>query len=152
MTGRSAGLGSRLLSSRVRTGLEVSDGLDSKPLACRFHDLSDVTRVRCDNHCVISTDGTFDNGDIDDIVMVGFAGQLPDVPGLVRAHRIDVAASEHASQAGVAGTASPTFGHDGGGDSRYDLLGEESNVQRPHTAIVAVAGHESARVVGNPGH
>jgi hypothetical protein len=51
---------------------------------------------------IVTAGGAFDHCDVDDVVIIGSAGQLPDPTDLTRGHLVNIAADQHASQAGLA--------------------------------------------------
>lgn len=108
--------------------------------------------VGCHHDVISSPDSTFDNGDVDDIVVTRSPGELANSARLVRAHRLDVAACKQASQVSLARSASPSFGQYGRGDDRHDLLSNETHVQGPHSPVAALTGIERTGIVGDPRH
>jgi hypothetical protein len=108
--------------------------------------------ARAHNDITSSTESAFDNGDIDNVVMVGSPGELAYVACLVRVHRLDVAAGEHVCKAGLARPAPPSLSEDGCRDNRHDLLSDEPHVQRPHPSVIALPGNERAGIISDPGH
>ena len=128
------------------------NGLDRKPLAGCASDFPDMGFVGSHDSLSSSTDGTFDNCHIDDVVVIGSSGELADEATLFGAHGLDLAADKHASQAGLPRAASPSLGDDRSRDHWDNLLGEQADVEGPHPSVVAVPGDESTRVVGNSGH
>ena len=108
--------------------------------------------VRGDDHVVVAPRCAFNNGDVDDVSMIGSAGKLPDSARLTSGHILDLATGHHASQAGLARLASPCLGDHGGRDIGHHLLGDETSVERPRTPVGTIPGYERPRVVSNPCH
>jgi hypothetical protein len=104
-------------------------------------DVSNVGFVRGHNDISSSTEGAFDHGDIDYVVVVSSSGELTDAACLVGAHRLDFAPSKHARQARLTAPTPPRFGDNRRWYYRYDLLGDEPDVQCPHPPIVAFPGN-----------
>jgi hypothetical protein len=88
---------------------------------------------------VASTNRSFDHGDVDDVIVVGLAGQHADVPCLLLAKRLDFAHRQQSRQARLPGVAPPGFGENGGGHDGRDLFGEEASVECPQAPVVAIA-------------
>ena len=78
---------------------------------------------------VVATDGALDHGDIDDVVVGGFAREDADVSRLLLAHRIHLAEDQQPRQARLTRTASPCLGEHGDRDNRGHLLGQEAGVE-----------------------
>jgi hypothetical protein len=140
------------VASCFTTCADCSDGFDPNGLARHLYDLVDVRFVRSDNDVVVAARCAFNNGDVDNVSMIGSASKLADSARLIDGHVLDLATGQHASQAGLARSASPCLGDHWGRDIRYDLLGDESNMERPHAPVVTIPGYERTSVVGNPCH
>jgi hypothetical protein len=108
--------------------------------------------VRGQDDVVVAPRCSFNHGDVDDVSMIGPASKLPDSARLTGGHFLDLTTGQHASQAGLARSASPRLGDHRRRDIGHHLLGDETNVERPHTPVVAISGDERSRVVGNPCH
>ena len=101
---------------------------------------------------IVTANGAFDDRDVDHVFVIGPAGEFPDMARLGGGHLLDVAAGQQAGQAGLARTASPRLGYYGGWDGRYDLFGDEADMEGPHAPVIAIAGNQSPGVVGDAGH
>jgi hypothetical protein len=104
------------------------------------------------DHCLTTTDRTFDNGDIHDVMMSGLARQHAHGSRLLLAHRLDPAHGEQPRQTRLARTAAPRLREHRRGNNRHDLLRKECRVQRPHPTVVAFGRDERPRVIGDAGH
>src|SRR6266851_728951 len=120
----------------VRRGKRPSDGIDAQPSIRHLGDASDVPRVR-GHDAVVAPNRSFDDGDIDHIVVGGPTGKHTDATGEFLAHWLDQAHRQKARQARLAGPTAPGLRQDGGWHDRSYLLGKESRMQRPHTTVIA---------------
>lgn len=107
--------------------------------------------VRC-NDDVTTADSTLDHSHVHHVIVRRSTNERTDLPSLIGGHLLDVTPGHHPGQAGLAGSAPPDLGQDGSRHHRDNLLGQEADVQRPHTPFVALAGNEGAGVIGNPRH
>ena len=90
----------------VRRGKRPSDGIDAQPSIRHLGDASDVPRVR-GHDAIVAPNRSFDDGDIDHIVVGGPTGKHTDATGEFLAHWLDQAHRQKARQARLAGPTAP---------------------------------------------
>jgi len=131
---------------------EPSDDFDSKSPSTRMRNPLYIRFVRGHDYVASSPNGSFDDGDVDDVLDGRASYEFANPARLLGGHLLNLAASEHAVQACLTRTTSPSLGQHRGWHHRDDLFGDEPGMKCPHTPVVAFPGDQSAGVVGDAGH
>jgi hypothetical protein len=126
-------------------------GMDPQAAPGGAGDAPDVVVVRR-HDAVVATNCSFDHGNVDDVGVGRFASEHADVACLVLTQGLDAAHGQQPDEARLAGAASPGLGEGRRWHDRRHSFGEEPGVDGPHPAVVPLAGHQCASVVGDTGH
>jgi hypothetical protein len=126
------------LRARDHVAVRGSWSVDLEASSCGGRDRRKVVLVRADDE-IAPSQGSFDDGEVDDVGDGGASGERADGASLCVAKRFDVAPNEQ----------SPRLRHNGCRRGRHLATGKQRAMACPHATFAAISGDQRARVVGD---